>query len=306
MTIPDDDRSAAVEHAVVAALLALPARSDDRRLQRADLDVAKADAWLAATVPGFRDLAGDPPATWQLLADLHDRGQLDVSAAPSRKLVTGVEVHDSAVPAGFTAAVSGKAARAAAEIALLRDFFADRRHLREPQVRRLLRRRRARRLLHDRGEPLLGVLGLPRRLADDRHPADRRRGVAHRPAPAGRMAGRRRGEGAPTRRAGPTCCCGRSTGGCRPATCSSALRGQDTWFYARARRWVRLPTAVVTSRFFGANPSVTLPQVEDALARLAADGRAVAGGRPVARRRQRRPRAAPAAARQRCRGGAGS
>jgi hypothetical protein len=58
-----------------------------------------------------------------------------------------------------------------------------------------------------------------------------------------------------------------------------ALRGQDTWFYARGRRWVRLPTAVVASRFFGANPSVTLPQVEDALARLAADGHAVAAGR---------------------------
>lgn len=58
-----------------------------------------------------------------------------------------------------------------------------------------------------------------------------------------------------------------------------ALRGQDAWYYARTARWIRLPTAVVTSRFFGANPSVTLPQVQEALARLVADGRVAATGR---------------------------
>ena len=72
-----------------------------------------------------------------------------------------------------------------------------------------------------------------------------------------------------------------------------ALRGQDAWFYAREGRWIRLPTVVVTSRFFGANPSVTLPQVEDSLSRLATEGRAVETGRRwrdtgnVARQRRR-------------------
>src|SRR5262249_10630120 len=100
---------------------------DDRRqLWRARLDVAAADARLAASVPGFRDLAADPPATWQLLADLPDRGQLDGSPPPSPQLLTRVEGHVRAVPAGYAAAVSGKAARAAVEIALLQDFFADR------------------------------------------------------------------------------------------------------------------------------------------------------------------------------------
>src|SRR5262249_8358971 len=107
------DLATAVEQAVVTALLGLPARGSGRgRLQRARLVVAEADKWLAATISGYRSLATDPAATWQLLADLHDRGQLDVSAAPSRKLVTGVEVRGTAVPAGFAAAVSGKAARA--------------------------------------------------------------------------------------------------------------------------------------------------------------------------------------------------
>lgn len=72
-----------------------------------------------------------------------------------------------------------------------------------------------------------------------------------------------------------------------------ALRGQDAWFFAREGRWIRLRPSVVSSRFFGANPSVTLTQVEDSLSRLAADGQAVAAGRRwreagnVARQRRR-------------------
>ena len=297
---PDDDRSAAVEHAVVAALLALPARSDDRRLQRAGLDVAKTDAWLAATVPGFRDLAGDPPATWQLLADLHDRGQLDVSAAPSRKLVTGVEVHDSAVPAGFTAAVSGKAARAAAEIALLRDFFADRGTC-------------ANRKFADyfgADVPDACCTTAANRCSacwdfradwptTDTQPTAGAALLIDRPRPAGW----RVDAAAKARRLDEQVrmLLWAVDRGLSARDVQLALRGQDTWFYARARRWVRLPTAVVTSRFFGANPSVTLPQVEDALARLAADGRAVAAGRRwrdadnVAREQRRLARQAAAA-----------
>ena len=70
-------------------------------------------------------VSSDPAGTWQVLADLHDLGRLDVSAAPSRKLVTGILLRTSSVPAGFTAAVSGKAARAAVEVGHLISFFAD-------------------------------------------------------------------------------------------------------------------------------------------------------------------------------------
>jgi ATP-dependent DNA helicase RecQ len=275
----DDDLSATLERDVVAALLTLPARSEDRRqLQRARLDIAKADAWLAATVPGFRDLAADPPATSQLLADLHDRGQLDVSAAPSRKLVTGAEVHIAAVPAGFAAAVSGKAARAAAETALLQEFFADRGTCANskfadyfgvdvPDACCTTAANRCSACWDFRAD-------WP---ATDTQPAAAAAFLIDRPRPAGW----RVDAAAKARRLDEQVrmLLWAVDRGLSARDVQLALRGQDTWFYARARRWVRVPTAVVTSRFFGANPSVTLPQVEDALARLAADGRAVAVGR---------------------------
>ncbi len=275
----DGDPSAAMEGAVAAALLELPARTDDRhQLQRARLDVAKADAWLAEAVPGFRDVVADSSATWQLLADLHDRGQLDVSAAPSRKLVTGVEVLGTAIPDGFTAAMSGKAARAAAEIALLKDFFADR--------GTCANRKFADYFAVDVPDACCTT-------AADRCSAcwdfrtdwpstDTQTAVGaafliDRPRPAGW----RVDAAAKARRLDEQVrmLLWAVDRGLSARDVQLALRGQDTWYYARAQRWVRLPTAVVTSRFFGANPAVTLPQVEDALARLAADGRAVATGR---------------------------
>ena len=298
---PGDDPAAAMERAVVTAVLALPGRSGDRRqLQRARLDVAKADAWLAATVPGFRDLAADPPATWQLLADLHDRGQLDVSAAPSRKLVTGVEVHAAAVPTGFAAAVSGKAARTAAEITLLQDFFADRGTCANckfadyfgvdvPDACCTTAANRCSACWDFRADwPVTDTL-----------PPVAAAFLIDRPRPTGW----RVDAAAKARRLDEQVrmLLWAVDRGLSARDVQLALRGQDTWFYARARRWVRLPTAVVTSRFFGANPSVTLPQVEDALARLAADGHAVAAGRRwrdvgnVAREQRRLARQAVAA-----------
>ena len=297
----DDEPSVALERAIVAALLTLPARSEDRRqLQRARLDVAKADAWLAATVPGFRGLAADPPATWQLLADLHDRGQLDVSAAPSRKLVTGTEVHIAAVPTGFAAAVSAKATRAAAETALLQDFFADRGTCANtkfadyfgvdvPDACCTTAANRCSACWDFRTD-------WP---ATDTQPAATTAFLIDRPRPAGW----RVDAAAKARRLDEQVrmLLWAVDRGLSARDVQLALRGQDTWFYARARRWVRLPTAVVTSRFFGANPSVTLPQVEDALARLAADGHAVAVGRRwrdagnVAREKRRLARQAAAA-----------
>jgi ATP-dependent DNA helicase RecQ len=296
-----DEASAALERAVLTALLSLPARSEDRgQLQRACLDVAKADVWLAATVSGFRDLAADPPATWQLLADLHDRGQLDMSAAPSRRLITGAEVHIAAVPAGFAAAVSAKAARAAAETALLQDFFADRGTCANskfadyfsvdvPDACCTTAANRCSACWDFRAD-------WP---ATDTQPAAAVAFLVDRPRPAGW----RVDAAAKARRLDEQVrmLLWAVDRGLSARDVQLALRGQDTWFYARARRWVRLPTAVVSSRFFGANPAVTLPQVEDALARIAGDGLAVAAGRRwrdagnVAREQQRLARQAAAA-----------
>jgi len=276
---PNDDPAAAVERAVTIAVLALPSRTRGRQqLQRARLDVAKADTLLAATVPGFRDLAADPPATWQLLADLHDRGQLDVSAAPSRKLVTGVEVHAAIVPTGFAAAMSGKAARTAAEITLLQDFFADCGTCANckfadyfgvdvPDACCTTAANRCSACWDFRADwPVTDTL-----------PPVASAFLIDRPRPTGW----RVDAAAKARRLDEQVrmLLWAVDRGLSARDVQLALRGQDTWFYARARRWVRLPTAVVTSRFFGANPSVTLPQVENALARLAADGHAVAAGR---------------------------
>ena len=49
-----------------------------------------------------------------------------------------------------------------------------------------------------------------------------------------------------------------------------ALRGEDSYFQPKRRRRVQLRSGLVTSRFFGANPSVRLADIEDSLARLQA------------------------------------
>ncbi len=272
------DPATDVEQAVVAALLRLPARGSGRgQLQRARLDVAHADEWLAAVIAGYRSLATDPAATWQLLADLHDRGQLDVSAAPSRKLVTGVEVHGTVVPARFAAAVSGKTARAKAEIAQLQDFFAD--------VKTCANRKFADYFAVDVPEACCTTAA--NRCSScwdfradwapgDKEPSSGKAFLTERPRPAGW----RVDAGARARRLDEQVrmLLWAVDRGLSDRDVQLALRGQDAWFYARAARWIRLPTAVVTSRFFGANPSVTLPQIQEALARLTAEGRIVPAG----------------------------
>jgi hypothetical protein len=271
----DDGREAEV----VAALLALPAHADGPgTLARSRLSVVRADAHLAS-VPGYRDLAADPSATWQLFADLHDRGQIDVSAAPSRRLVTGLAVQTTTLPDGYTAALSGKAARAAREVALLQDFFADRATC-------------ANRKLAD----YFGVAHVPASCctsaenrcsacwdyradwpAGETLPATAAAFLIDRPRPAGW----RVDAAAKARRLDEQVrlLVWSVDRGLTARDVHLALRGQDSWFYVRARRRIRLPTALTTSRFFGANPAVTLTQVEDSLARLAADGRIVPAGR---------------------------
>jgi ATP-dependent DNA helicase RecQ len=263
---------------VVTALLALPARAEPPQLARARLDVVGADRYLASSVPGYRQLASDPAATWQLLADLHDLGQLDVSAALSRQLVTGMVADATELPAAFAAAVSGKAARAAQEIAMLKDFFADRSTC-------------ANRKFAD----YFGVADVPVGCcstagnrcgacwdyradwpAGEMPPAPARALLIDRPRPAGW----RVDAAAKARRLDEQVLqlVWAVDRGLVARDVHRALRGVDSWYHRVRRRRFRLPTAVLTSRFFGVNPAASLVQVEDSLARLAADGRVMQAG----------------------------
>ncbi|KRV49023.1 hypothetical protein AQ490_22185 [Wenjunlia vitaminophila] len=107
----------AMERTVVDAVLALP--------DRGRLRVHTVDSLLVERVPGYREHAEGPAGTWEILADLHDRGLLDVSAAPSCRFVTGLTVHRSRLPEGYLPLMSRRTARADQELALLQDFFTD-------------------------------------------------------------------------------------------------------------------------------------------------------------------------------------
>ena len=71
---------------------------------------------------------------------------------------------------------------------------------------------------------------------------------------------------------------GRYSPECTLGSCTCALHGEDSYFQPSRRRRVRLRSGLVTSRFFGANPSVRLGEIEDSLARLEANGKAVPVG----------------------------
>ncbi|MFF0298657.1 DEAD/DEAH box helicase [Kitasatospora sp. NPDC004614] len=105
------------EHSIVASLSALIGRSR--------LRVDELDAQLARDVGGYREVSDGPAGTWEILADLHDRGLLDVSAAPSRRLVTGLRIEQRRLPEGYLPLVSRRAERAREELALLKAFFDD-------------------------------------------------------------------------------------------------------------------------------------------------------------------------------------
>ena len=265
-----------IEAAVVDALLALPVRGGPG-LVRSRLVIAQTDTHLAAAVPSYRDLAEDVAATWQLLADLHDRGALDVSAAASRRLVTGVIINQTALPDGYGPALSGKAARAAAEIAALRDFFADYTTcanvkfadyfgVTAPAGCCTSAQNRCSACWDYRDD-------VP---ATDRQPATATALYTPRPRPAGS----RLDPASKARRLDEqvSMLCWNYDRGLRASDLWLALRGQDSWFWAKQRRRVLLPFAIINSRFFGENPSVTLPEVEDSCARLATAGRLVAVG----------------------------
>jgi hypothetical protein len=264
-----------VEDRVVTAVLALPVRAAASALRRQKLNVTRLDAHLAGTVPQYRSIAEDPASTWQLLADLHDRGLLDVSAAPSRRLVTGVAVHAHSLPREFLSIVSGRAVRAADEIRLLRDFFTD-----------------STTCANRKFADYFGVADLPAGCCstaanrcsahwntptwpagetkpavavalETPRPASTRTNAAHRLRRLDEQIFRLVWE---------------VFRGVHARDLLRALRGEDTYFDPRTRRRVRLRTGLITSRYFGVNPAVRLIDVEDSLARLQADERIVPAG----------------------------
>jgi Rad3-related DNA helicase len=267
----------ALESRVVAAVLALPVRTNDGLLQRARLYVPGLDRHLTSTVGGYRGLAEDAAATWQMLADLHDRGVLDVSAAPSRRLVTGIAVNTRTMPAGFVAAVTGKAARAAVEIALLRDFFDDNTAC-------------ANRKLAD----YFGVADLPDGCcshagnrcsacwASGNWPAGQiKPKVADAlETPKPRAAGTRTDAGFAQRRldAKVYALIWDVYAGVHILDLYRSLRGEDSYYSPRTKKRHRIRTALVNSRYFGSSPSIKLPTLEDSLARLEADNKVVLAG----------------------------
>ncbi|WP_347059733.1 DEAD/DEAH box helicase [Blastococcus sp. HT6-30] len=294
-----DDVVDVVEERVVIAVLALPVRpTAPGKLHRQRLDVAALDGHLAATVAQYRAVADDAAGTWQLLADLHDRGLLDVSAAPSRRLITGLAVHATGLPGQFLTAVTGKAARAATEIALLRSFFADTATC-------------ANRKFAD----YFGVVDLPKGCCttaanrcsacwdDPTWPAgETKPGVAvaletPRPRPAGTRTdatfARQRLDEQVHRLVWEV------YHGVRARDVFRALRGEDSYYVPTTRRRVRLRTGLVNSRYFGANPAIRLDDIEDALVRLQAEKRVEPDGprwREAGHLRRERARAISAAA----------
>lgn len=266
-----------VEARMVEAVLALPVRVTDQTLHRSRLSVAGIDVLLARTVPNYRTVVEDVASTWQLLADLHDRGVLDVSAAPSRRLVSGLKIRTATMPTGFGAAVSGKAARAAAEIAHLRDFFDDWTVC-------------ANRKLAD----YFGVAELPEGCCS--HPGNRCSAcwaAGNWPAgqvkpkvadaletPKPRPAGSRTDAAFAARRLDDKVyrLIWDVYKGVHPVDLYRSLRGEDSYYSPSTKKRHRLRTALVNSRHFGSSPSVRFSNLEDSLARLQDGGKIVKVG----------------------------
>ncbi|WP_327654339.1 DEAD/DEAH box helicase [Streptomyces sp. NBC_00483] len=243
-----------------------PARTDVRLLDRA----------LAEGDPGYRSLADSPAATWELLADLHDRGLLDVSAAPSRRLVTGLRVLHKDLPPGYLELLGRRSARADQEIAVLRAFFD------APTTC-------AQRLFAD----YFGVPDLPegcctwagRRCSacweSGRWPtADRRPAVAHAfGSPRPHLGG---GSDTALRNQRVDLQVYRllqlQPQGIHPRRLLHALRGDESAFQPGSGTVVQLPRALRDSRHFGGRADLTPREVDASLARLAERGAAEEAG----------------------------
>ncbi|MFJ6995379.1 DEAD/DEAH box helicase [Streptomyces sp. NPDC003090] len=239
------------------------------------VDVRLLDRELAARCPGYRSVADGPAATWELLADLHDRGLLDVSAAPSRRLVTGLTVRDRTLPDSLLALLGRRGRRAAEELARLRNFF---------DASTVC----AQRVFAD----YFGVTDLPEGCCttarcrcsacwDTGHwPGEERR-----PAIAQAFGSPRPREGGGT----DTSLRNQRVDlqihrllelqpqGTHPRRLWHALRGDESSYNPRSRTMRPLPKAIRESRHFGGRADLPYAAVGASLARLAANGAAVEG-----------------------------
>ncbi|GAA1011316.1 hypothetical protein GCM10009564_31850 [Streptomyces thermogriseus] len=240
------------------------------------VDVRLLHRQLTAHCAGYSEYADSPAATWELLADLHDRGLLDVSAAPSRRLVTGLTVtggREPTLPGGYLPLLGRRGRRAAEELARLRHFF---------DANTVC----AQRLLAD----YFGVTDLPEGCCstarcrcsacwDTGHgPVDERRPAVaeafHSPRP-------RDGGGTDTSLRDQRVdlqvhrLLQLQPQGMHPRRLWHALRGDESSYHPGKRKMVALPPALRDSRHFGGRADLPYAAVGQSLARLAARGVAV-------------------------------
>ncbi|MFE1132037.1 DEAD/DEAH box helicase [Streptomyces mutabilis] len=260
--------SVRLERAVIDTVLSwdTPGRVDVRLLHR----------HLAAHCAGYSLYADGPAATWELLTDLHDRGFLDVSAAPSRRLVTGLTVRRRTLPDGYLGLLGRRGRRAAEELARLRNFF---------DAHTVC----SQRLFAD----YFGVADLPagccstarcrcsacwntsRGTAGERRPAVAEAFHSPRPRDGGRADHSLRDRRVDLQvhrllQLQPQ--------GIHPRRLWHALRGDETSYNPRSRKMITLPAALRDSRHFGGRADLAYAAVGESLARLAAAGAAAEDG----------------------------
>ncbi|MFF6888433.1 DEAD/DEAH box helicase [Streptomyces sp. NPDC012421] len=256
--------SARIERAVIDTALSWPTPGK--------ADVQALDRELASRCPDYRSVAHGPAATWELLADLHDRGLLDVSAAPSRRLVTGLAVRTTSLPDGYLPLLHRRGGRAAAELAELRRFF---------DATTLC----AQRAFAD----YFGAAELPDGCCataacrcsacwdtgdlpvDDRRPAVAEAFHSQAPRHGGRTDTAQRDQRVDVQihrllQLQPQ--------GTHPRRLWHALRGDESSYQPRSRKMIPLPKAVRDSRHFGGRADLPYAAVGDSLKRLAAAGAA--------------------------------
>ena len=276
--VDEEPDQGVVEDAVVQTVLKLPARDAlPGQLTLRRLDVSRLDEYLARRVSHYRRFADCPAATWQLLAELHDQGRLDVSAAPSRGFVTGVRALVGDVPSGYEAAVSGKVDRAREELRLLRGFFDDERAC-----------------ANQKFADYFDVEALPSECCQ--HDGNRCDACWHRQTwpsgqhppnvvaaldtPVSKLTVRRADTEARLRRLDDRISrlVWEVHSGVHHADLYRALRGEDSRFVPSTRRRVPLRSGLIASRYFGSEPAARLQDVEESLARLAERGTVVRTG----------------------------
>ncbi|MFV2117447.1 helicase-related protein, partial [Streptomyces sp. Act-28] len=257
------------------------------------VDVRALDRELAARCPDYRSVADGPSVTWELLADLHDRGLLDVSAAPSRRLVTGLTTRTGTLPDGFLPLLGRRGRRAAEELARLRNFF---------DASTVC----AQRVFAD----YFGVSDLPEGCCTTarcrcsacwdtgRWPVEERRPAVAQVFDSPRP---REGGGADTSLRDQRVdlqvhrLLQLQPQGAHPRRLWHALRGDESSYNPRNRKMIPLPKAIRESRHFGGRADLPYAAVGASLTRLAAAGAAVEGPdslwravRPVRHTRSRR------------------